>query len=173
MTLPYSGPGYSMGGKKRPSVNCRICGLPIERPGPLQKVHAGKCHREWSIRNSAKTHAKTRASKTRKSERARIGKIAGRKPARSPKYLAWIRTLACLLCRTRVGVEAAHSGPHGISQKAPDTSALPLCAQCHRIDKFSYHALGVKFFKTHRLAPREELVMAYSLAYKESREAAA
>lgn len=97
-----------------------------------------------------------------------MGAVKAIKPARDRKYLDWIRNLACLLCRTRVGVEAAHSGPHGISQKAPDSSALPMCFECHRTGEFSYHNIGRKFFETHGLKPREELVMAYNLAYAEA-----
>ena len=69
------------------------------------------------------------------------------KPARSPKYLAWIRTLPCLVCGRAIGVEAAHTGPHGIGQKSADTSAIPLCVQHHRTGRDSYHRLGRRIFE--------------------------
>jgi hypothetical protein len=69
------------------------------------------------------------------------------KPARNRKYLAWIRTLPCLVCRRTSGVEAAHTGPHGMAQKSPDTSAVPLCARHHRTGRDSYHKLGARAFE--------------------------
>jgi len=120
-----------------------------------------------SIESTARRVAHERANRIERKRRARI---AGKQPARSPKYLAWIRTFPCLLCRRLRGVEAAHSGPHGIGQKASDFSALPLCSDCHREGKFSYHNLGPKFFALHGLLRREELVMAYNLAYQEQGE---
>lgn len=68
------------------------------------------------------------------------------RPVRNWRYLAWIRTLPCLVCRTRKGIEASHTGPHGMGQKSPDTSAVPLCARHHRTGKDSYHKLGPRKF---------------------------
>jgi hypothetical protein len=65
---------------------------------------------------------------------------------RNPKYLAWIRTQPCVVCGTRRGIEAAHTGPHGLGQKSPDTSAIPLCSTHHRTGKDSYHRLGPREF---------------------------
>ena len=64
------------------------------------------------------------------------------RPVRNPKYLEWIRTLPCLVCGARRGIEASHTGPHGLGQKSPDTSAIPLCITHHRTGKDSYHKLG-------------------------------
>ena len=52
------------------------------------------------------------------------------KPARDPRYLAWIRTLPYAVCGGQA--EAAHTGPHGMGQKASDYSATPLCWRDHR-----------------------------------------
>lgn len=99
--------------------------------------------------------------------------VSGKQPLRSEEYKAWIRTLPCLLCREMElplqwsETEAAHSGPHGVSQKSSDYSCLPLCAFHHRIATDSYHALGPKFFAHHRLKEREVLVAGYNLAFKE------
>lgn len=71
------------------------------------------------------------------------------KPTRNLKYLAWIRTLPCLVCGRTRGVEAAHTGPHGVGQKSPDTSAVPLCARHHRTGCDSYHKLGPRVFERH------------------------
>jgi len=68
------------------------------------------------------------------------------KPVLSPKYLAWIRTQPCLVCGSIRRIEAAHTGPHGLGQKSPDTSAVPLCAAHHRTAKDSYHRLGPRRF---------------------------
>jgi len=74
------------------------------------------------------------------------------KPTRYPGYLQWIRTLPCSVCRTTRAVEAAHTGPHGLSQKSSDWSAIPLCARHHRTGEDSYHKLGPrKFSEVHGL----------------------
>ena len=74
------------------------------------------------------------------------------KPVRNPTYLRWIRSLPCAVCRTTRGVEAAHTGPHGLGQKSSDLSAIPLCARHHRTGNDSYHKLGPrKFAEAHRL----------------------
>ena len=78
------------------------------------------------------------------------------KPVRNPAYLRWIRSLPCLVCRTRWHIEAAHTGPHGMGQKSSDLSAIPLCARHHRTGNDSYHRLGPsKFAEVHRLSIRE------------------
>jgi hypothetical protein len=69
------------------------------------------------------------------------------KPTRNLKYLAWIRTLPCLVCGKTGGIEAAHTGPHGLGQKSPDTSVVPLCARHHRTGRDSYHKLGPRAFE--------------------------
>ena len=74
------------------------------------------------------------------------------KPFRNPGYLQWIRTLPCSVCRTTRAVEAAHTGPHGLSQKSSDLSAIPLCARHHRTGSDSYHKLGPRrFAEVHQL----------------------
>jgi hypothetical protein len=73
-------------------------------------------------------------------------------PVRNPRYLAWIRTLPCVVCGITRGIEASHTGPHGLGQKSPDSSAIPLCGKHHRTGKDSYHKLGPrKFAELHDL----------------------
>lgn len=78
-----------------------------------------------------------------------------RGPERCPDYLAWIRTLPCVVCGRASGIEAAHTnalGPRRMAQKTSDFSALPLCAMHHRSGPDSYHRLGEKHFATgHRV----------------------
>jgi hypothetical protein len=79
-----------------------------------------------------------------------------RGPVRNPAYLKFIRSLRCLICVLQHLVqkgrtEAAHSGPHGISQKSSDLSAIPLCLEHHQTGKDSYHRLGWRFFEYHGL----------------------
>jgi Protein of unknown function (DUF968) len=69
------------------------------------------------------------------------------KPTRNLKYLAWIRTQPCVVCGKTGGIEAAHTGPHGMAQKSSDTSAIPLCARHHRTGRDSYHKLGPRAFE--------------------------
>jgi len=78
------------------------------------------------------------------------------KPVRNPGYLRWIRTLPCAVCRTTRAVEAAHTGPHGISQKSSDLSAIPLCARHHRTGDDAYHKLGPRrFAEVHQVNVQE------------------
>jgi len=76
-----------------------------------------------------------------------------RGPDRSPEYLAWIRTLGCVVCARVSGgatvIEAAHTnalGSRGMSQKTSDFSAIPLCSGHHRESPDSYHRLGEQAF---------------------------
>jgi len=88
-------------------------------------------------------------------------------PERDPIYLAWIRTLACVVCCQTPSawntIEAAHTnalGPRGMSQKASDYSAIPLCSWHHRHNRDSYHALGEKRFAREHQINLQELVLA-------------
>jgi hypothetical protein len=74
------------------------------------------------------------------------------KPRRDSRYLQWIRTLPCAVCRTTRNIEAAHTGGHGLGQKAPDSTAIPLCVTHHRTANDCYHKLGPrKFAEVHKL----------------------
>lgn len=77
-------------------------------------------------------------------------------PKRDRKRLADLRKQPCEVCAkldleqcTRT--EAAHMGPHGISQKACDLKARPICAEHHRIGPKSAHVLGRRFETYHGL----------------------
>ena len=77
------------------------------------------------------------------------------KPPRSRLYLAWIRTLPCIVCGSTRGIEASHTGPHGLGQKSSDFSAIPLCGAHHRKGRDSYRKLGPrKFSEVHGLDVR-------------------
>jgi len=89
-----------------------------------------------------------------------------RGPDRSPEYLAWIRTLGCVVCSGVSGaatvVEAAHTnalGPRGIGQKTSDFSAIPLCGAHHRENPDSYHRLGEQGFSYTHGIDLKELVL--------------
>jgi len=73
-----------------------------------------------------------------------------RGPDRSPDYLAWIRTPACVVCSGVSGgstvVEAAHTNVLGLRGLGQKTSAIPLCSGHHRTDRDSYHRLGEQGF---------------------------
>lgn len=81
------------------------------------------------------------------------------KPPRNPLYLRFIRSQPCLVCGQQWGIEAAHTGPHGIGQKSPDSSVIPLCLRHHRCHTESYHALGrVNFEKVHGISVALEII---------------
>lgn len=69
------------------------------------------------------------------------------KPLRDPAYRKFVRGLPCAICGKFWGVEAAHTGPHGISQKAPDTSCIPLCALHHRDSEVGLDRIGRAAFE--------------------------
>ena len=73
-------------------------------------------------------------------------------PQRNRKYLAFVRSQPCCVCGSTRGVEAAHTGPHGLGQKSPDSSCIPLCRTHHTTGNDSYHALGPwRFAEYHQL----------------------
>lgn len=118
------------------------------------------------------------------SERATRAPRAGEDPA----YLAWIRTLPCLVCsmavygcswifspeaelifetapvaRIRIS-EAAHVGVRGLGSKSDDTETVPLCPRHHRTGNDAHHALGKWFWLYHNL-DREVIVAALQRRY--------
>ena len=62
------------------------------------------------------------------------------KTYRNPKYLSWIRTQLCAVCR-KGGSQAHHEplGENSMGGKPPDTHAIPLCLTCH----YERHHFGV------------------------------
>jgi hypothetical protein len=100
-----------------------------------------------------------------------------RGPARCPAYLAWIRTLRCVVCgkgpREFTPIEAAHTtalGPRGMSQKSSDFSAIPLCFSDHRGGAESYHHLGERKFLQRHQIDIEQLVSELNNSYFESND---
>ena len=69
------------------------------------------------------------------------------KPERNPAYLRFVRRFPCAACNKTWSVESAHTGPHGMSQKSSDKSAIPLCRKCH--PKFDQDPRG--FAEQHKL----------------------
>lgn len=59
----------------------------------------------------------------------RVTRARGR--ARLGAYLTFIRSRLCCACTTDQHVEAHHAGYRGVSQKADDYAAVPLCRSCH------------------------------------------
>lgn len=96
----------------------------------------------------------------------------GRGPARSWRYLAWIRSLPCAVCDTDRNVEAAHTGTDGgMATKASDYSCVPLCHEHHRGGPDSYHQLGRdEFEKRHGLNCHDLVRRLNSLWFRYSAE---
>jgi hypothetical protein len=76
-------------------------------------------------------------------------------------YLAFVHTQPCTI--QGIGfpcdgpIEAHHAGQRGLSQKAPDATAIPLCRGHHLTGRDSAHRLGKRFFDFHEL-DREEVL---------------
>lgn len=67
-----------------------------------------------------------------------------RGPVRDWRYRAFVREHRCATCRTRrYAIDAAHTGSHGIGQKASDMSTVPLCRCCHNL----LHKIGPEAFQ--------------------------
>lgn len=54
-----------------------------------------------------------------------------KKTPRDPKYLAWVRTLPCVICGKRDDIQVHHTETGGIGLKGSDYSVIPLCPVCH------------------------------------------
>lgn len=66
-----------------------------------------------------------------------------RGPARDESYKAWIRRQPCCCGCGRGPCDAAHTGPHGLGQKAADTTCIPLWWTCHAL----MHRIGQEEFE--------------------------
>jgi hypothetical protein len=98
---------------------------------------------------------------TRRVPVPKMRSLPRRGPERSPEYLAWIRTLPCVVClRVSGWATVVEAGPRGMSQKASDFSAIPLCSGHHRRTLDSYHRLGEQEFSHTHGIDLEGLVQA-------------
>jgi hypothetical protein len=52
-------------------------------------------------------------------------------PVRNPLYTQFVKRFACVACGSTRQVDPCHTGAHALSQKASDTSVIPLCRKCH------------------------------------------
>jgi len=75
--------------------------------------------------------------------------------SRMPKYLKYIRTLPCVVCKTTYDIQAAHVryiAPCGIGIKPPDSATVSLCQPCHA----EQHSRGEEvWWKSKGLDPKE------------------
>lgn len=55
-----------------------------------------------------------------------------KKTARSKKYMAWIRTLKCLIRGCQASVVPHHAGIGGVALKCSDYFTIPLCDGHHK-----------------------------------------
>lgn len=89
--------------------------------------------------------------------------VVSNKPIRKPSHLRWVRTLPCCACKRTNGIDAAHVGPHGLSQKASDLWTVPLCRACHRllhqVGRIAFEArTGVSLFAVVELLNERPLI---------------
>ena len=85
------------------------------------------------------------------------------KPVRDPAYLSWIRTMPSVVSKKRWGIEAAHTGPHGVSQKSSDFTALPLTRAEHR----ELHRIGPRRFQALHCVDFESLTIQFQALWME------
>lgn len=89
-------------------------------------------------------------------------------PVRSEDYRRWIRSWPCLACATRRQVEAAHTGAHGLGQKASDLQTVPLCKEHHA----ELHQ-GVRDFEERYQIDFADVVAMFNAIWAERRRKAA
>lgn len=69
------------------------------------------------------------------------------RPVRDAEYRRWVKSLPCAACGRSWNIDPAHTGPHGMSQKASDLTCIPLC----RRDHDAYDAAPYEFADRHYL----------------------
>src|ERR1039458_8595195 len=110
--------------------------MPLRRPGRALvvrwKTEVIVLRRRVSLRRKLLLPRGLPPKRTAPVRKMRIRPRRG--PERCPDYLAWIRTLPCVVCLRVSGgatvIEAAHTnvlGRRGMGQKTTDFSAIPLC----------------------------------------------
>ena len=86
-------------------------------------------------------------------------------------YMAWITTQTCCVCEAQHKPQfsksyAHHAGPHGLSQRSPDRTCIPLCWRHHdRLSSISVHSLGKRFWSAYGL-DRSVLIAEYNSRYE-------
>lgn len=91
---------------------------------------------------------------------------------KDPQYLSWLHQQQCLI--TGIGfpcsgpIEAHHAGVRGLSQKAPDETAVPLCSGHHRTGRDSVHVLGRRFWDCHELDMMAEIQKLHKRYWEEN-----
>lgn len=94
-----------------------------------------------------------------------------RKQRRDFIYLSWIASQPCVVCELQRVAQfnrsyAHHAGQRGLSQRAPDRTAIPLCWRHHdRNSSSSVHTLGKEFWKRYRL-DRVEIIRELNERYE-------
>ncbi len=85
-------------------------------------------------------------------------------PIRDPLYLKMIRNLPCIACgKFKWRIEAMHTGPHGLGQKASDLDSLPGCHDCHR----ELHCIGPVAFQDKYKISFRALILKLNTFYRE------
>jgi hypothetical protein len=88
---------------------------------------------------------------------------------KDPRYLAWLRTMPCLLCGDNVSVEACHvrkadlardKRQTGAGEKPDDRWALPMCGTHHR---YSHHMGEPAFWILVGVDPINVCIVLYDL----------
>lgn len=71
------------------------------------------------------------------------------KPVRNPDYLKFVRSQYCCVSGRNWGVEACHTGAHGLRQKASDLDAIPLIRELHSTGPYALDTIGRAAFERH------------------------
>jgi hypothetical protein len=96
-----------------------------------------------------------------------------KRTGKDPEYLDFVHEQPCAVFAvdrlfTKCGgrIHAHHSGDHGFSQRAPDSTAIPLCEAHHQAGPHAVHRLGKRFYQFHGI-DRDELIAGLNRKFEE------
>lgn len=112
----------------------------------LDEVNAAR-HRNMITGGGAAPKASAGVDQPKPRAKLRPRSPTNKKRARDMDYMAWVKTLPCLACGAKAPSEAAHTGPRGLGQKAPDSQVIPLCAEDHRTGRNALDRIGPAAFQ--------------------------
>ncbi len=80
-----------------------------------------------------------------------------------PAHLAWVRRQPCAVCGTTRNVEAHHPRlGNGMSRKAPDREAFPLCFLHHQLEFHQHRGFFAGWTKEQRRVWQREMSVRYA-----------
>jgi len=128
---------------------CKTCGKGVEKPDLRRSGFCSFGCKKATQPDKSKETIMLPAAPNRDVTMPPIKEVIKKKEyIRDSKYLAFIRTIPCLVCRHRGVVHAHHAETGGMGIKASDYTAIPLCVKHHTSGSDAVHNLGTGKFIT-------------------------